>query len=120
MYLTPDERKISGGVLYKALKTGAEAWVNGKDKQACVRNCMEIIEGAADGTEAREKGVSIRVDYVEMNDADTFEVVRDEEVEKTSREGRRREAIILSGAIWVGKTRLIDNVILGDVGKIVV
>jgi pantoate--beta-alanine ligase len=87
-------------------------------KEECVRRAKGVIEGVAEGREARERSVSVRLDYVEMNDAGTLEVIGDGEVGGTSEEGGEREAAILSGAIWVGKTRLIDNIILGDVAKI--
>jgi pantoate--beta-alanine ligase len=85
--------------------------VKGEKKEECVRRARGVIQSVAEGGEAKERGVSVKLDYVEMNDAGTFEVVGDGEVT-----GIRN--VLLSGAIWVGKTRLIDNVILGDVGKI--
>ena len=109
---------IAGGLLYKALKSGEDAWIGGERKEECLRRAKGVIENAIQGTEAKEKDVRIRLDYLEMNDAGTFEVVRDEVVDKAQREGGEKEAIILSGAIWVGTTRLIDNVLLGDVRKI--
>jgi len=91
--------------------------MNGETKDECVRKARGVVENVSGGKEARDKGVNVSLDYIEMNDADSFEVIGDGEV-IARREGREREAVILSGAIWVGKTRLIDNVVLGDVGKI--
>jgi pantoate--beta-alanine ligase len=55
---------------------------------------------------AKEDGVEIRLDYVELCDADEFEAhvspPRDTET----------KMYVLSGAMWVGKTRLIDNILL--------
>jgi pantoate--beta-alanine ligase len=113
-YLTPDECTVAEGTLYKALRTGEEAWMNGETKDECVRRARDVIENVSGGLEAKKRDVDVRLDYIEMNDVDSFEVVEDGE----KRNGKEREAVILSGAIWVGKTRLIDNVVLGDVGKI--
>ena len=94
--------------------------MNGETKDECVRKARGIVENDSGGKEARDKNVNISLDYIDMNDADSFEVIGDGEVivGTRRREGREREAVILSGAIWVGKTRLIDNVVLGDMGKI--
>ena len=56
----------------------------------------------------------MRIDYVEVNDSDTFDVVEDERTKDSTSSGLP----ILSGALWVGRTRLIDNLILGDTSKI--
>ncbi|KIM90389.1 hypothetical protein PILCRDRAFT_812127 [Piloderma croceum F 1598] len=117
-YLTPDERAVAGGTLYEALRTGEQAWMNGETKEECVRKARGVVENVSGGKEARDKSVNVSLDYIEMNDADSFEVIGDGEVVGTRHEGREREGVILSGAIWVGKTRLIDNIVLGDMGKI--
>ena len=49
--------------------------------------------------------VTLETDYIELFHRDTFEPVRDEIA--------RGEPLVLAGAIRVGKTRLIDNVLLG-------
>jgi len=55
-------------------------------------------------------GVEVKLDYVELNDSDSFEVVGggQTKVDYWTR------PVLLSGALWVGRTRLIDNLILGD------
>ena len=55
---------------------------------------------------------------MEMNDPETFDVLPDE-VDRTIWEkegGRKGRPVILSGAMYVGgtRTRLIDNLVLGD------
>ncbi|WWC59145.1 pantoate-beta-alanine ligase [Kwoniella dejecticola CBS 10117] len=50
-------------------------------------------------------GVELTLDYIEIFDKDTFEPIR-------GPIGRNRE-FVLAGAIWVGKTRLIDNLLVG-------
>ena len=51
------------------------------------------------------KGVDLEIDYFEVFDKETFQPVRGE-IEK----GRE---LVIAGAVWVGKTRLIDNLLLG-------
>ena len=55
-------------------------------------------------------GVEMRLDYVELSDSDSFEVVGDDK----TRVDYGTRPVLLSGALWVGRTRLIDNLILGD------
>lgn len=54
-----------------------------------------------------DKGVEVdlRMDYFEVFDRHTFEPIRGKS------EGDK--GIVIAGAIWVGKTRLIDNLLLG-------
>ena len=68
--------------------------------------------------EGERRGVEIRVDYVEMNDSDSFEVLGEDE-QRVGRSDGAPAAVILSGAVWFGRTRLIDNMILGDLEGIV-
>jgi pantoate--beta-alanine ligase len=110
VYLVQDERKVAGA-LYAALKAAETAWLAGHTKRVCIEKAEEVIQGTKKDGEGR---INIRMDYVEMNDSTTFDVL---DLEQT-RVGREKEAIILSGAMWVGKTRLIDNIILGDVSRI--
>lgn len=70
-------------------------------KAECIEKAVEVIRGAP----------GVRLDYVEMNDPDTFEVL---DGASMAAEG----AVILSGAVWVGTTRLIDNIVLGNANKI--
>jgi pantoate--beta-alanine ligase len=59
------------------------------------------------GLETGEKseGVRLKLDYVEVFDRDTFEPVR-------GPVGKGRK-LVIAGAVWVGQTRLIDNLLLG-------
>jgi len=119
-YLTADEREIAGATLYQALCAGQYAWSKGESKDECIRKAHRVIEDVAGGKEAIERGVNVRLDYIEMNDTNSFDVLGGREVMGSVVEGGEREAVILSGAILVGQTRLIDNVILGNVDKILV
>ncbi|KAJ7781988.1 hypothetical protein DFH07DRAFT_792208 [Mycena maculata] len=103
-YLSEDGRKLAP-TLYKALAAAQQSWNAGHPKSVCVEHARAVVEGA---------GAAVRLDYIELNDSDTLEPVPDA--------ARRTEAVskpvILSGAMWVGQTRLIDNIVLGDLNKI--
>ena len=111
MHLTPAERQLAPS-LYAALQDAARAWATGASKQETVQCAIKRLEAARD--EGEKQGVEVRVDYVEMNDPDTLEVLGDERVRRSD-----GAPVIVSGAAWFGRTRLIDNVILGNLEGIV-
>ena len=53
--------------------------------------------------------VEMKLDFVEMNDAETFDEL---DGSRTISEGKEEAQVILSGALWVGRARLIDNILL--------
>ncbi|KDQ61510.1 hypothetical protein JAAARDRAFT_122909 [Jaapia argillacea MUCL 33604] len=112
VYLSPLERQFAP-TLYSALKEAQNAWSDGNDKSTCIRKAVERIEQKQ--REASGVGVEMKLDYVEMNHSDSFDVLEGEARQRSMGD----HPIILSGAIWVGRTRLIDNVILGDEHTIV-
>jgi len=105
-YLTPAERQLAPA-LYAALQDAARVWAAGASKRETTQCALKRLQAAKD--EGKNDGVEIRVDYVEMNDPDTFEVLRDERVQRSD-----GAPVIISGAVWFGRTRLIDNMILGN------
>ncbi|KZT69334.1 pantothenate synthetase [Daedalea quercina L-15889] len=116
-HLTSRERDVAAPALHAALQAGGSAWQDGASKQDCVRQaCALIVETAEkiNSSETNEK-IEIQLDYIEMNDPESFDVLS-EDVTRTEweSEGKEGRPVILSGAMWVGKTRLIDNAILGD------
>jgi len=110
MYLTPAERQLAPA-LYAALQDAARTWAAGASKRETVHCAIKRLEAARD--EGEKQGVEVRVDYVEMNDPDSLEDL--------GGEARRSDdaPVILSGAAWFGRTRLIDNVILGNLEGII-
>ncbi|KAG8940123.1 pantothenate synthase [Tulasnella sp. 408] len=110
-YLTPPERAVAT-TLYNALQEARRAWDDGCTRSEAVVRANALVYGAISASSAA--GIAMRLDYIEMNDPETFEVLPDE--------ARKSEGkpVILSGALWVGKTRLIDNVLLGDYSRILV
>jgi pantoate--beta-alanine ligase len=94
------------------LTAGQKAWTEGLPKSEVRAKALAVLESAC--ARASQEGVMMRVDYVEVNDSETFDVVENER----SKDSIASSVPILSGALWVGKTRLIDNLILGDASKI--
>ncbi|WP_253256536.1 MULTISPECIES: pantoate--beta-alanine ligase [unclassified Neomoorella] len=90
-YLSPEERQ-SALSLYRALNIGADLIRSGERRAAVVREAMAQEILSRPGT---------RIDYVAVNDAETLEPL--DEIK-----GR----VLLALAVWVGNTRLIDNLTL--------
>ncbi|TFK64093.1 Pantoate-beta-alanine ligase [Pluteus cervinus] len=111
-YLSTSGRRVAS-TLREALSAAQESWTNeGLTKSESLEKAVEVVEKKKRWVEEELNGeVNMRLDYIEMNDVDTFEVL-DGDV-KIGGEGAPK-AVILSGALWVDKTRLIDNIILGD------
>lgn len=110
-YLTATERQRAP-VFYAALQKTAHAWATGASRREAVQHALKQLEVAKD--EGEKNGVEIRVDYIAMNDSDTFEEVSDEQVQRPD-----GAPVILSGGVWFGRTRLIDNIILGNTDGII-
>lgn len=91
-YLNPEERQAAT-VLFKALSLARELWHGGEKDADKIRHQM---------TSLIQKEPLAKIDYVSIADANTME-----ELKKID-----RPAIVFL-AIRIGKTRLIDNVILG-------
>lgn len=92
VHLDPEERE-SAVVLYKALLTALKMWENGERDATRIRSEMAAL------IQAEPRAA---VDYVSVADADTLDEL--EEIE-----GRA----LVSLAVTIGKTRLIDNMTLG-------
>ena len=90
-YLSKTERK-DAGALYKALKM-AEELVNGGEKDA-----KKIIKAVKD---LISKTPSLKIDYVSVVDTETMK--------DTS---RIKSEVLIALAAVIGKTRLIDNIII--------
>lgn len=117
VYLTPRERQLAAPALHAALQSAKIAWQNGMRKRHCISDAHAVINTVAEKVASghNEDGINVRLDYIEMNDPDSFDILP----EDTTRviwesNGAKDRAVVLSGAMWVGQTRLIDNIILGD------
>jgi pantoate--beta-alanine ligase len=95
VYLNPDERRAAT-VLYTAL-TAAQAAYQAGERQA--ENLRQIM------TQTIQREPLARLQYVSCADQDTLQEFQD---------GLPGQAL-LSMAVFIGKTRLIDNLVLGGV-----
>jgi len=97
LYLTNDEQ-TAAGVIHEALKRAKVAYKEGERSagrlEVLVRSTIELEPRA-------------RVDYVSVVDADTLEHL----------DRLDERPILIAIAVYVGKTRLIDNTILNKVKK---
>jgi pantoate--beta-alanine ligase len=91
-YLSAEERRRAAA-LYRALEAGQAAWSAGERRPAAVEGAAGAVLAAAEGVE---------VDYVALVEPAGFQPVE-----------RAEAGQVLAAACRVGRTRLIDNVILG-------
>jgi len=97
LYLTPDEQK-SATIIHRAMKQAKQAFKDGE------RNSNRLMDLIRTTVESEPRA---RLDYVAVTDAETLE--------KLDRVDDRPTLVAL--AAYVGKTRLIDNMILNKVKK---
>lgn len=110
-YLTDTEREYAG-TLYAALCLAQREWEGGSSSAEQALTCArEFVQQRT--KEAKDRDVELVLDYVAIMDPETFEPVN-----WAQREDPNRTAI-LSGALFVGKTRLIDNLLCGDISTVV-
>lgn len=124
-YLTEEERKTAAPALYAALREVQKRWEAGVTKAECIMGANDLVQGVATTVSRSDPPIDMKLDYVEMNDPDSFDVVPDSMTqeqwsgESSSMRTRDQERpVIVSGAMWVGKTRLIDNIVLGEVERL--
>ena len=101
-------------VLYRALSAAKEAYEAGgmTGEELVSRATAVVLEqqaelrgpGANLGVDTGQ-GVDLKIDYFEVFDKETFQPVRGK-----IEQGRE---LVIAGAVWIGKTRLIDNLLLG-------
>ncbi|MBE0415582.1 MAG: pantoate--beta-alanine ligase [Dehalococcoidia bacterium] len=92
-YLSPKERKAAL-VLWKSLSLAQELWQKGERSAAPIRQEM---------TSLIESEPLAKIDYVSIADPETLEEL--EEIDRPA---------LVSMAVKIGKTRLIDNITLGE------
>lgn len=94
-YLSPAERREALG-LQQALKTARRLYREGE------RNAQRIIAAMQEGI---ERIPSARVDYIAIVDADTLQPI-----------ATLNAPVLVALAVYIGKTRLIDNLTLPENG----
>ena len=112
MYLTPEAREKAAPALYAALQEAKGSWEAGLSKAECIQRASSVVQHQAEVLV--HDNIEMKLDYIEMNDPETFEVLPEQESRTTWETETTGRPVVLSGAMWVGKTRLIDNVIIGD------
>jgi pantoate--beta-alanine ligase len=91
-YLKPNERKAAT-VLYRSLKLAQQLYLQGERDAGRIRQAMiDLI---------KKQPLAEKIDYVSIADAETLE-----ELDKI------KPPVVISLAVKIGKTRLIDNVVL--------
>ena len=93
IYLRPDER-VAAAVLYRSLREAEKAYRDGVRNAQALREIMQTVLS----TEPLA-----RVDYVSCADRETLR-----ELDSIEQGG------LLSLAVYIGKTRLIDNIVIDD------
>lgn len=93
-YLDPAERE-KARVLYRSLRLAKDLIISGEISAKEVRSKMETCI-AGEG--------STRIEYISISDPETLE-----EVEMIG------DVVLVTIAVWIGKTRLIDNIIFNRV-----
>ncbi|KAI0697817.1 Pantoate-beta-alanine ligase [Cerioporus squamosus] len=109
-YLTEHERENAAPTLYAALDAAKSAWEAGAPKAECISRAYAVVKQKK--TDLGDT-VDLRLDYIEMNDPESFDEL-DGRVSRAEWEAESAaRPVVLSGAMYVGKTRLIDNIVLG-------
>ncbi|CAG8722384.1 13407_t:CDS:2, partial [Acaulospora morrowiae] len=102
-YLTPEMRKV-GITLYQSLNETKKTFENKiRDRQSLLSPAYELVDRVTKDVESQKLDFSVKLDYFSLVDPDTLQ-----ELDKIDEKGA-----ILSGALYVGTTRLIDNILLG-------
>ncbi len=105
-FLSPSELRIAP-VLYHALSAARETLLRGTltTGEDTIASACQVVLDQQESLKDDMSEVELRMDYFEVFDQNTFEPIRGE-VQK----GRE---MVVAGAVWVGRTRLIDNLLLG-------
>ncbi len=90
-YLNPEERRAAV-VLYQSLTRAQQLWAKGEKNAECIRQEM---------TSLIKKQPLANIDYISIADNETLEELKEV-----------RSPALVSMAVKIGKTRLIDNVVL--------
>lgn len=104
-YLSDEERKVAP-VLHRALQAARSAWESGATGAAMIEVAENVVTAEQDRLKSSgvDKDVTLKLDYFEVFNRDSFDPIR----------GTPDSAkLVIAGAVHVGRTRLIDNLLLG-------
>ena len=121
-YLNSHERSI-GPILYNALTSAKLAYQNKREvieiyfNDICLfieqkRPLQDIVQIAKTTIESQKE---VKIDYINICDMETGQDLvygNAADVKEISQPSRNSKQLMMSGAIIVGKTRLIDNILL--------
>ncbi|CAO3609332.1 unnamed protein product [Cunninghamella echinulata] len=103
-YLTPDQRRYALAV-YKALSTIETLYHSGqRHAPTLIQEGKKIIEEYKQQAQKENMEWDINLDYLSINSPNTLAPI--------SQDVDSNEGCIVSTAVFVGKTRLIDNILL--------
>ncbi|KAI8346304.1 Pan6 protein [Mortierella sp. GBAus27b] len=103
-YLTPEMRKVAT-ILYRAISAAKGAIVKqgATERDAILTPAHAVVDQVIEEVKAQGLPFQVRLDYLSLVDVETLtelQVIGES------------QAAILSGAVYVGTTRLIDNVLV--------
>ncbi|CED83624.1 Panthothenate synthetase [Phaffia rhodozyma] len=98
---------LAAPALQQALTAGHAHWLN--DPMATAQDVRRAAAGVIYRAEMMSRGL-VEMEYIGIFRPGSFEVVRGDEPLGTGKDG---EGWVMAGAIKVGKTRLLDNILLG-------
>ncbi|RCH94653.1 pantothenate synthase [Rhizopus azygosporus] len=103
-YLTPKQKEYAL-TLYKSLKHMESMYQSGVlDAPTILQQGIQIIQDASDQVKREGHDWDMKLDYVSINSA--------KDLSEVSGEINRQDGCVISMAVFVGKTRLIDNICL--------
>ncbi|KAF8986448.1 pantothenate synthase [Entomortierella lignicola] len=103
-YLTPEMRDVAT-LLYRAITAAKESIVEREvtDREDILAPAYKIIDEVSQAVKAKGLPFDVRLDYLSLVDVETLT-----ELNTLG----KSQAAILSGAVYVGTTRLIDNILI--------
>lgn len=121
-YLTAEERPYAG-TLYRALESARSAFRTAQEegKEITGREMVEIAEEVVadqvrrieEEADEDKKKVQIKLDYIEIFDRDSFQPIRGGLLSDGPSSSSQVRKSVICGAMWLGRTRLIDNLLIG-------
>ncbi|KAF9351727.1 pantothenate synthase [Mortierella sp. AD094] len=103
-YLTPEMRNVAT-LLYRAITAAKKTIIErgAADREEILAPAYKIIDEVSQEVKVQRLPFDVRLDYLSLVDVETLS-------ELTTLD--KSQAAILSGAVYVGTTRLIDNVLI--------
>ncbi|KAJ9105511.1 hypothetical protein QFC21_001882 [Naganishia friedmannii] len=113
-YLTPLERTHYAPALFSALGKAREVLLTGRTAGEAISVATEELKTVKREAEREGVTVTVTLDHVDIFEPGTFRRLRGPLIRSTmdGGEGEKRKAVVV-GAMWVGRTRLIDNLLVG-------